>query len=231
MPARAKKPKDPRSPEAQKMADEFAAQLKRLTQDSYLLMHSVVTTKTADPAQVSTSLSDTLSSVCRSGRRVAEPHKSLILPDQVSDIRERLPCSLSRLLIVRLDSMMHEVLSRKSRRAKDLRFEHDLAWAKSEWWYREVILLAEVRNHIVHGDGLSEDRSKRLKKAGWSPEEIEQQSARFTNTSYSDFLDFKKVVRTALNRVADTDVATIALKPPTTKRKKKSSTKRKTRKS
>jgi hypothetical protein len=112
------------------------------------------------------------------------------------------------LLLVELQALLHTHLMLAAGYTLDqpaLQIEALLAklWPRdtrsdNEWAYREVILLTEIRNAVMHARGQVDRRSQRLLDAGWSPQELDSEP-RLDQRSYSDFLRFKRAVRTVAN--------------------------------
>jgi hypothetical protein len=70
----------------------------------------------------------------------------------------------------------------------------------STWWYKDLVLLAVVRNEFVHGLGSVALPNRRLTDAAWSPAELSAERT-LTARGYADVLRFKRAVRTALNEL------------------------------
>lgn len=136
-------------------------------------------------------------------------NKITMTPSQVRDRVPGLRLWLIQSLLIRLDSLLHAVLddavgrrpeeesgpieSDIARLSPDAKVQHD-------WAYRDVVLLAEHRNCIVHGDGsLSPTRENRLRSAGWQSREEALERVNWEQPTFADFIQYKKAVRTIAN--------------------------------
>ena len=129
-----------------------------------------------------------------------------------ADIRARrveLPRFLADLLLVYLEAVVHLRLSSHAGAPSDAQPPPMEALVAKlgvdgvptgEWWYKDLVLLSEIRNRVVHADGVVRVPCQRLFAAGW--EEVDLRAERcLAMRSYSDFLRFKRSARTAANRL------------------------------
>lgn len=182
-------------------------ELRELTQRSYLLALATVSLLDLENSEIAANLPRAVNQLCSDGRIV--PDESIEMSArEVNRLKPSFASFTTDLLLVELQAIFHTHLMLAAGYALDqpaLQMEALLAklWPKdargrNEWAYKEVILLTEVRNAVMHARGQIDRRSQRLLDAGWSTEELDSEP-RLGGRSYSDFLRFKRAVRTIAN--------------------------------
>jgi len=152
-------------------------------------------------------------------------------PKQIQKLAPDLASFASELLLVAMEAMIHGFMSElvgdsitgkqrsleellavlwpaKCRKARQKEIwggratMHDGQPVHDEHWsVRDIMLLAEIRNAIVHGDGVVRfDRSNRLSEHGWSETDLALTKILATRT-INDVLRFRRAVRTLANEV------------------------------
>jgi hypothetical protein len=151
----------------------FRRELKRLTQQSYLLGSSVAMLMESSPSSVAQNLKKRIESLCTDGREITA---AALTTSQVHTRRQKLAPIAADVLLVFLDAVLHVHLAEESRIPRDVQppsVEDLIAQlggagaSVAEWWYRDVVLLSEIRNRIVHADGRVLTPCARLAAAGW----------------------------------------------------------------
>jgi hypothetical protein len=194
-------------------AHEFLIQkLGELTRESYLLGYAVAQLATFNPHKIESELQTSISELLRKPDELKIDSIEMS-PNQIQEVVKYLPVHLGQILITNLDSFLHAFLDKVAGRIDEnaVQFETDLAimWPRGNrgekaWAYKEVILMAEVRNSIVHGNGeLQDARRQRLQDAEWTDDEINRVQEILKTPSFDDFLRFKRAVRTVSNAVLD----------------------------
>jgi hypothetical protein len=207
--------------------EKFLGRLSRL---DYLAVFSAIEVSEADPATVVARLPGALkrysnSSPDESGRSLNE--KAIeVRAEQILELKSELPGFVVDLLVVDLEAFLHGFLSDAAEVdvANDSSpletllsklWPGDARWAAQErrsgrgpagraehWSYSDVVLLSEVRNAIVHGNGevlLARSR-QRLLNAGWSDESLKNLRL-LRERGLNDLFRFKRAVRTIANEV------------------------------
>lgn len=187
----------------------LASELRDLTQQSYLLALATVSLLERDNSNIVTSLPEAVNQLCLDGRVVPDDAIEMT-PKEVKRLKASFASFTTDLLLVELQALFHTHLMLAAGYSLDhpaVQMEVLLAslWPKanrgdSEWAYREVILLTEVRNAVMHARSQVDKRSQRLLDAGWSMGELDAEP-RLDRRSFSDFLHFKRAVRTIANEV------------------------------
>lgn len=192
-----------------RLAKRLGAETRRL----YLLAYAVAGLVEQDADEIADKLEAAVRRMCREANEVTEGAINMTA-SQVRREVKRLPEYLMDLLLINLDATLHSLLNgmdEGSSRDGDAPFEEILArrWPSDErgtkgWAYRDIILLAEVRNAIVHGDGEVDlqSRGARLYDAGWSSEELEGEPI-LRSRCLDDVLRMKRAVRTVANQALD----------------------------
>lgn len=196
--------------DADKPLDENLKEFSRL---AYLLAYATDISGATDAGDVVNGLEQAVRNQCHDPERLS-PGSIKMKPAEVESFRQRLPGFLADLLIIALDTFLHARLAAAcDREASDTAspYEEDLSrlWPKErrtgkEWAYKDVILLAEVRNAIVHADGIVKAHHQRLADAGWSEEALNRETC-LRQRSFGHFLRFKRAVRTIANEVAQAE--------------------------
>lgn len=187
----------------------LAAELRDLTQQSYLLALATTSLLEQDSSDIVRILPEAVNQLCSDGRVV--PDESVeMTPKEVKRLKASFSGFTTDLLLVELQALFHTHLMLAAGYTLEqpaVQMEALLAglWPKEkrgdgEWAYREVILLTEIRNAVMHARGRVDRRSQRLLSVGWSEQELEDES-RLERRSFSDFLRFKRAVRTIANEV------------------------------
>lgn len=182
-------------------------ELRELTQQSYLLALGTVSLLDLDNLEIVARLPRAVNQLCSDGRVV--PDEAIEMSAQeVQRLRSLFGSFATDLLLVELQALFHTHLMLAAGQNLDQpawQIEALLAklWPRdargaSEWAYKEVILLTEIRNAVMHARGQVDRRSQRLLDAGWSLKELDGEP-RLDRRSYSDFLRFKRAVRTVAN--------------------------------
>lgn len=204
--------------------------LGRLSRMDYLAVFAALEVSAAEPSDVAKRLPAALKQY--SDASPHEPERSLdsnaieVGADQIRELQGELPGFVVDLLVVDLEAALHGFLSeaagvdiskdssslenllnklwpgdarrdaqaRKSGRGRAGRAEH--------WSYQDAILLSEVRNAIVHGNGnvLLQRCKQRLLDAGWTEKTLNEQRV-LNERGLNDLLRFKRAVRTIANEV------------------------------
>jgi hypothetical protein len=189
------------------LRDDLTQQLRRLSQHSYLLAYSTALLKTHTPSEISASLAGSVNALCTDGLEV--PVESVEV--SVAEVARILPEHIgfvTDVLLVEMQALLHTHLMLAANHSLDVpakQIESLLAtlWplagrGESEWAYREVVLLTEIRNAVMHARGKLSLPNQRLLDAGWTATELAGEK-RLTTRSFSDFLRFKRAVRTVGN--------------------------------
>jgi hypothetical protein len=187
----------------------LASELRELTQQSYLLALATVSLLEQDSSDIVTSLPKAVNQLCSDGRVVPDEAVEMT-PKEVKRLKASFTSFTTDLLLVELQALLHTHLMLAAGYTLDqqaIQMEALLAglWPKakrgdSEWAYKEVILLTEIRNAVMHARGQVDRRSQRLLLAGWSEQDLDDEP-RLAQRSFSDFLWFKRAVRTIANEV------------------------------
>ncbi len=186
----------------------LAAELLRATQLGYLAAAATSMILEADPRTVSGTLSRRIKSLAQDGRPVRATAMS---PRDIKKRRSELPGFVVDLLLLHLLSVCHFRLAAaagcsetdEAPRVEELvrELSGTSGVHQRKWWYRELVLLAEIRNAIAHGSGKVALPIGRLIASGWTTEELKADE-RLRQRSFATVLGFKRVVRTALNQMA-----------------------------
>lgn len=211
------------------------AELKQLSQESYVLGAAIAMLREevkSTPEKISARFDSIHTEFPGSDRdRVFKEGGFRMQPPEVQLAADALPASTVRLLIIRLDALLHgfldEFYSRDPAAEDSPQFEKDLAFllrrAHVEYKprpgkpekppqddvrvaesYKLVILMACVRNAFVHtGGGISERARQRLIDVKWDEAGIEKFSTMFDEPTFSDFQNLKGAVRTVANRLLE----------------------------
>lgn len=183
------------------------------TRHMYLLSFAVSVLREQSPSEIAATLQNRLTAMCREPDKVKSDAINMTTP-QVREASRSLSGYLADLLIVDLDATLHSILNAldgEAPRDGDPPFETVLGrlWPKEvrgehAWAYRDVILLAEVRNTIVHGSGEVDllERGGRLQAAGWDREELRKEEV-LRSRSLDDVLRMKRAVRTVANEALE----------------------------
>lgn len=186
--------------------------LSELSKNCYLLLTAVDLLSKTDSAEVTEMIGDSVVRYIKDGENTDASSFKMT----ASEVRQRIP-ALPRFvvdtLLVSLDALAHDTLAAHHGRPsfeEAPAFEADVAalWPHKDglrenaWAYRDLILLAELRNAIVHRDGIWDPFSRaatvnRLRAAGADDEYI--RAARLSSRGIDVFLDMKSAVRTGLN--------------------------------
>lgn len=186
---------------------DLTLELRELTQRSYLLAMATVSLLSLENSEIVANLPKAVNQLCTDGRIV--PDESIEMSAQeVYRLKPSLASFTTDLLLVELQAIFHTHLMMAAGHTLEqpaLQMEALLAklWPKdlrrdNEWAYKEVILLTEVRNAVMHARGQIDCRSQRLLDAGWSLQELASEP-RLGSRFFSDFLRFKRAVRTVAN--------------------------------
>lgn len=195
--------------------DEFFDRLGELSRRAYVLAFAMSEIEKVSPASFGDDLQVRFERFCHDGRQM-DPQAIQIQPEQVRQVRRELPSFIADLLLVSLESEFHGLLMRlffpdkideSSKPLEELFncFAPRQEQGEHRWAYQDAILLAEIRNAIVHGQGVVKASHPRLLAAGWSSEILSNETC-LDYRSFSDFLRFKRCVRT---------IATFAVKKNT----------------
>lgn len=187
----------------------LTSELRELTQQSYMLALATVSLLERDNSDIVTSLPEAVNQLCSDGRVVPDNAVEMT-PKEVKRLKVSFASFTIDLLLVKLHALFHTHLMLAAGYKLDqpaVQMEALLAslWPKekrgdSEWACREAILLTEIRNAVMHARGQVDKRSKRLLDAGWSIKDLEDEP-RLARRTFSDFLRFKRAVRTIANEV------------------------------
>lgn len=194
-------------------AHEFLREkLGELTRESYLLGYAVAQLATVNPHKIESELQLSISDLLRNPGELKIDSIEMS-SNQIQEFIKYLPVRLGQILVTSLDSFFHAFLDKVAGRIDEnsVQFETDIAvmWPREDrgekaWAYKDVILMAEVRNAIVHGNGeLQDARRQRLRDAEWTDDEINRVQKILKTPSFDDFLRFKRAVRTVANAVLD----------------------------
>jgi hypothetical protein len=184
-------------------------ELRELSQQSYLLALATTSLLDQDSSDIARSLPEAVNKLCSDGQVV--PDESVeMTPKEVKRLKASFTSFTTDLLLVELQALLHTHLMLAAGYTLDqpaVQIEALLAglWPKegrgeSEWAYKEVILLTEIRNAVMHARGQVDRRSQRLLSAGWSRQDLDDDT-RLERRSFSDFLRFKRAVRTIANAI------------------------------
>jgi hypothetical protein len=179
-----------------------------LTRRGYVLAFAAAQLPDMDPKKATKQLQTSVATLCREVKDLKIDSIEL-RSDQFLEIRKTIPSFLVDLLLIDLDAFLHGFLNRalnKNIDKTDESYETLLAQIDKNlkeqhaWAYKEILLLAEIRNSIVHGNGVIslESRSKRLVGAGWKEEELISLPL-LEERKFDDFLRLKRAVRTIAN--------------------------------
>lgn len=196
---------------------DLTAELRELTQQSYLLAVATSSLLNRADAEILSALPGAVNQLCSDGRVV--PEESIEMSAQeVHRLKPSFANFAADLLLVELQALLHAHLMLAAGHTLDVpahQIESLLAklWPKerrgnNEWAYREVVLLTEIRNAVMHARGKVDRSSQRLLDAGWSLPELESEP-RLDQRSYSDFLRFKRAVRTVANEAMPSSVESV----------------------
>src|SRR5918992_1899361 len=163
-------------------------ELRELTQRSYLLALATVALLDLENSEIAANLPKAVNQLCSDGRVV--PEESIEMSAQeVYRLKGTFASFTTDLLLVELQAIFHTHLMLAAGHTLEqpaLQVESLLAklWPRdkrsnNEWAYKEVILLTEVRNAVMHARG-----------------QIDRRNPRLGSRSYSDFLRFKRAIRT-----------------------------------
>lgn len=187
----------------------LAAELRDLTQQSYLLALATASLLERDSSDIVRSLPEAVNQLCSDGRVVPDESVEMTSKD-VKRLKSSFTSFTTDLLLVELQALLHTHLMLAAGYTLEqpaVQMEALLAglWPKEsrgdgEWAYREVILLTEIRNAVMHARGQVDRRSQRLLSVGWSNQELDDEP-RLERRLFSDFLRFKRAVRTIANEV------------------------------
>lgn len=184
----------------------FRTELKRLSQMSYLLGAGVALVVETDQRVISQSLRRRIESLCTDGKPVTA---AALKATEVGACRVELPRFIADLLLVYLEAVLHlRLASRAGVPSSKQPPSIEVLVARlgvgglptDEWWFKDLVLLSEIRNKVVHSDGAVRVPCKRLIAAGWEQSHLDAQPCLVTR-SYSDFLRFKRSARTAANKL------------------------------
>jgi hypothetical protein len=186
-------------------------ELRELTQRSYLLALATVSLLDLENSEIVQKLPNAVNQLCSDGRIV--PDEAIEMSAQeVYRLKPSFASFTTDLLLVELQAIFHTHLMLAAGhslevQAKQMESLLDKLWPKDArgtnvWAYKEVILLTEVRNAVMHARGQIDKRSQRLLSAGWSLQELDREP-RLNSRSYSDFLRFKRAVRTVANEAIE----------------------------
>ncbi len=211
--------------------DRLVALLGRLTRLDSLLIYAALNLRSREVSGIAQDLPNILKEFSdespeHTGRTFAEGGIR-ISAEQIAAVLPTLPAFTIDLLLVDLEALVHGFLAdlvglartddsqplekllarlwpkEARRKAQDERLAGKDG-PEEHWSYREIILLSEIRNAIVHGDGrVDPARDQRLKNAGWTNDELAQDNLRqiLEARGFNDFLRFKRASRTLLNEV------------------------------
>lgn len=186
---------------------DLTIELRELTQRSYLLALATVSLLGTENSEIVANLPKAVNQLCTDERIV--PDESIEMSArEVYRLKPSFASFTTDLLLVELQAIFHTHLMLSAGHTLEqpaVQMEALLAklWPRevrrdNEWAYKEVVLLTEVRNAVMHARGQIDRRSQRLLDAGWSPQELDSER-RLGSRSYSDFLRFKRAVRTVAN--------------------------------
>jgi len=194
------------------LRSDLSEQLRRLSQQSYLLAHSTVLLGRLGALEISNGLAESVDALCTDGVPVSEDsvvvseaHVKLLLKEQNQFVTDVLLVEMQALLHTHLMLASNHPLDERAIQIEALLNGLWPAQARGDhaWAYREVVLLTEVRNAVMHTRGKLELPNQRLLDAGWTQEELVGER-RLTTRSFSDFLRFKRAVRTVANEALPT---------------------------
>jgi hypothetical protein len=182
----------------------FAQELRHLTQLSYLLATGVSLVKELDPRTISASLQWRVQDLCTDGQTV----KTVAMREaDVAAARTRMPGFTADILLVYLETLFHSRLAdalrlsgTKPTPAIEKVMRRRRPTSGSEWWYRDIVLLAVIRNAVAHANGVVSPPYTRLLAAGWNASDVTNLPC-LASRSFADFLHFKRAVRTAANQL------------------------------
>jgi hypothetical protein len=186
------------------LRERFFREFATLTQHIYLCAFAAVRLPETDFEEVATDVAQS----CKSLLSSADEYWNDAIEGRKQKLEEAtktFPKFMLELLIVRLDSTLHALLDELDSGVADGekqcgQFEQQLAplRTRAAEAYRWVILLAEIRNAIVHNGGrFGPSRFQRLRDAGWSQPELDAISKE--QLTLSHVLRMKGAVRTAAN--------------------------------
>lgn len=190
------------------LRDDLSTALRELSQNSYLLAVATVHLQTCKPSDIAASLQPAVQQLC--GDKKPLPPGSVVM--KPAEVRKRLPHVsqfVTDVLLVEMQAVFHSHLMLAANHTLDEPAKQIEAllggWPgrlspKFSWAYRDIILLTEIRNAVMHARGAIHVPNERLKNAGWSPDALAAEPS-LTNRSFSDFLRFKRAVRTVANEV------------------------------
>ena len=189
----------------------FQRELKRLTQMSYLLASGASLVTESSSTEMSNRLQARIAILCSDG----QPLKRVAFSaEDVAKRRVELPSFLADLLLVHLNTLLHSTLAQyagvlaeeqaPSLETLVMKLSQLDKVPRAEWWFRDIILLSEIRHRVVHGDGKVFLPCQRLLAAGWENTMLSSETC-MTQRSFSDFLRFKRSVRTAANNLLSGD--------------------------
>lgn len=189
------------------LRQDLQSQLTLISRRSYLLAQATARLLETNPKDLGLSLAASVNVLCTDGQPI--PEDAIAMTEQ--QVREQLPVLnqfMTDVLLVELQALLHTHLmlaANNSLEDQAQQIESLLAklWpaaarANREWAYRDVILLTEIRNAVMHRRGNVEVPNPRLRDAGWSDDELLAER-RLRKRSFSDFLAFKRAVRTVAN--------------------------------
>jgi hypothetical protein len=186
----------------------LAEALRDLSQNSYLLAVATVDLQRRAPGEIAAALQPAVQELCSDERPL--PVGTVAMSDD--EVQQRLPRIsqfMTDVLLVEMQAMFHAHLMLASGRTlaqQAVQIESLLnGWAARRspeflWAYRDVILLTEIRNAVMHARGLIQLPNQRLCDAGWTEEELRSEVS-LKARSFSDFLRFKRAVRTVANEI------------------------------
>lgn len=198
--------------------------LGRLSRRDYLAIYAASILQDKDPNEVAAELPSRLGDleeVEENGRSVA---KIKLRPDQITELTPGLPDFVIDLLLVDLEAFIHDFLTDAAgcdkaansqpleslvakvwpadarRDAQEKKAGKGSTGRAEHWSYKDLILLSEIRNAIVHGDGevLLARTTNRLQASGWTDEELDKITI-YKRRSIDDLFRFKRAVRTLAN--------------------------------
>jgi len=182
----------------------FRTELQRVTELSYLLGSGCALVVQEPPDATAAGVRERLQSLCTDGRPIT---RAGLRRSQIRPRRKELPSFVADLLLVHLAAFSHVRLALACGCAPDAEAPatETLLGKRPgtlpDWCRRDIVLLAEVRNSIVHGDGTVSPKNPRLAAAGWDPDMLATDGA-LSSRSFNHVLRFKRAVRTAGNALS-----------------------------
>jgi hypothetical protein len=189
------------------LRQSFFEQFAEFTQHSYLTAYAAAVVLNANPQELADDLPVKLQElVDDDDQRWNEELKGSAT--KIANAKDELPRFVVELCVIKLDVMLHSLLDElapSNALGSPNPFENNLQPVRDldAEVYARVILLAEVRNSIIHNNRkLSDSGIQRLKDAGVETTLIDEYSRTLNRgLKLADFLQFKRAVRGAANMI------------------------------